>query len=171
VTELPAPTARLTVRRARRGDIPVLARLDLELLRHQAHSPTFSSALVPTLEESTEEWEVDFDDPAFATFVVEHDGGVVGSAVACPLEKSRGNAGMVRPDAAAFLGFAAVFPEARGIGAGRALGEAVLRWAAADGRFTSIATDWRETNLLSSRAWRALGYQDTFWRLHRLVGH
>ncbi len=41
----------------------------------------------------------------------------------------------------------------------------------AEGRFTSIATDWRETNLLSSRAWRALGYQDSFWRLHRLVGH
>ena len=33
------------------------------------------------------------------------------------------------------------------------------------------ALAWRETNLLSSRAWRGLGYRDTFTRVHRLVGH
>ena len=37
--------------------------------------------------------------------------------------------------------------------------------------YPSIVTDWRETNLLSSRAWRGLGYRDTFTRVHRLVGH
>ncbi len=168
---LPASTSRLTVRRAVRADIPVLARLDLELPRHQGMAPTFSTGPVPTWEESIAEWEEDWDDPDLTAFVAEHDGTVVGSAVGCPVEKSSSSSGLVRPDAAAFLAFAAVFPEARRSGAGRALGEAVLRWAAEDGRFTSIATDWRETNLLSSRAWRALGYQDSFWRLHRLVGH
>ena len=63
-----------------------------------------------------------------------------------------------------------MLPEARGLGAGRALGEAVSAWAADEG-YPSIVTDWRETNLLSSRAWRGLGYRDTFTRVHRLVGH
>jgi hypothetical protein len=46
----------------------------------------------------------------------------------------------------------------------------VLSWAAQAG-YPSIATDWRETNLLSSRAWPALGFEPTFVRLHRLTGH
>lgn len=169
--DLPPAPAAVTVRRAVRGDIPVLARLDLELPKHQGRSPTFSSGPAPRFEESVQEWEEDFDDPDLATFVAERDGVVVGSAVGCPVEKSSSNSGLIRPDRAAFLAFAAVFPESRGLGAGRALGDAVLRWATEDGRFESIATDWRETNLLSSRSWRALGYRDTFVRVHRLVGH
>jgi GNAT superfamily N-acetyltransferase len=94
----------------------------------------------------------------------------VGSAVGCALEVSSSHTGPARPDGAAFLGFAAVQPDARGLGVGRALGEAVSAWALGEG-YPSIVTDWRETNLLSSRAWRGLGYRDTFTRLHRLVGH
>ena len=149
----------------------MLARLEVELPAHQALAPAFSSGALTTFEESQAEWEEDFNDPAYATFVVEHDGAVVGSAVGCALAKSSSHTGPNLPDRAAFLGFAAVLPEARGLGAGRALGEAVRGWAAADGRFDAIATDWRETNLLSSRAWPALGYRSTFTRVHRLVDH
>ena len=63
-----------------------------------------------------------------------------------------------------------MFPEARGLGAGRALGEAVLAWSAEQGH-ACVVTDWRATNLLSSRAWPALGFRPTFLRLHRLLGH
>jgi GNAT superfamily N-acetyltransferase len=63
-----------------------------------------------------------------------------------------------------------VRPEARGTGAGRALGEAVIDWAANAG-YDRIVTDWRSTNLLASRAWPRLGYAETFLRLHRLVGY
>jgi len=164
------PPPHLVVRRAVRADIPVLAELDLELPRHQGRTPTFSSGPMPTLEESLAEWEEDFDDPDFTTFVVEHDGRVVGSAIACSLEESSINNGLMRPDHAGFLGFAAVRPDARGLGAGRALSDAVMAWALQQD-YPVIATDWRETNLLSSRAWRGLGYRDSFVRLHRLVGH
>ena len=34
-----------------------------------------------------------------------------------------------------------------------------------------VVTDWRAPNLLSSRAWPALGFRPTFLRLHRLLGH
>jgi ribosomal protein S18 acetylase RimI-like enzyme len=160
----------LVVRPPERSEIPVLARLDMVLTDHQALAPTFSSSPPDVYEERVADWEEDFDNPKYWNVVVEHDGAIIGSAVGCSLEVSSSHAGPARPDRAGFLGFAAVFPEARGLGAGRALGEAVSAWAMDEG-YPSIVTDWRETNLLSSRAWRGLGYRDTFTRVHRLVGH
>ncbi|MFC7547813.1 GNAT family N-acetyltransferase [Plantactinospora sp. GCM10030261] len=158
------------VRRADRSDIPALARLDIELPLHHGLSPTFSAGRMGTVEESIAEWTEDIDDPAYATFVAERDGKVVGSAIGCAVEKSSINVSLARPDHAGFLGFAAVFPGARGAGAGRALGEAVIGWSVDEG-FDSVVTDWRVTNLLSSRAWPALGFTETFLRLHRVVGY
>ena len=159
----------LLVRDPDRAEIPVLARLDMALTDHQHASPCFSGGPLDVYEERMADWEQDFDNPKFWNVVVEHDGAVVGSAVGCALEVSSSHVGPARPDRAGFLGFAAVLPEARGLGVGRALGEAVTAWALEEG-FTSVVTDWRETNLLSSRAWRGLGYRDTFTRVHRLVG-
>jgi GNAT superfamily N-acetyltransferase len=160
----------LTVRRAGRDDIQVLAELDLVLPRHQGLAPTFSSKEMPTLEEALADWEESIDDRDYATFVAERNGKVIGSSIGCSLEKSSAHSGLAQPDNAGFLAFAAVFPEARGAGAGRALGEAVLNWSAEVG-YTSVVTDWRVTNLLSSRAWPRLGFVQTFHRLHRLIGH
>ena len=169
-TEPPSAPACVVVRRAVRADIPALARLDLELPLHQGLAPTFSAGDLGSYEESVQEWEEDFGDPEFATFVAEHDGRVVGSAVGCALDKSSTNNGLARPENAGFLGFAAVFPADRGLGAGRALGEAVLDWSR-EQRHSRVVTDWRATNLLSSRAWPALGFRPTYLRLHRLLGH
>lgn len=33
----------------------------------------------------------------------------------------------------------------------------------------SVVTDWRMTNLSASRAWPALGFRPTFFRLHRAI--
>jgi GNAT superfamily N-acetyltransferase len=162
--------AGLTIRRAGRDDLDVLAKLDIMLPAHQASSPVFSSAPVPTYDQARAEWEQDFDDQEYTTLVAERDGRVVGSAAGCSLSESTVHRGLARPEAAAFFAFAAVRPEARGTGAGRALGEAVIDWAANAG-YDRIVTDWRSTNLLASRAWPRLGYAETFLRLHRLVGY
>lgn len=100
--------------------------------------------------------------------MVERDGRVIGSAVGCPIEVSPSHTGLTRPPGAAFLGFAAVLPEARGLGAGRALGNAVLEWARGSG-YPTVVTDWRVTNLLSSRTWPRLGWLPTFYRLYRAI--
>lgn len=160
----------VVVRVARRDDIAMLARLDLVLPEHQGLAPTFSAGLTGTYAEALAEWEECFDDQEFQVLVAEHDGQVVGSAVGCALEHSTSHTGPARPENAGFLGFAAVLPEARGLGAGRALGEAVLGWSREAG-FDSVVTDWRVTNLLSSRTWTALGWRPTFLRLHRLIGY
>jgi len=75
---------------------------------------------------------------------------------------------MMRPRSAGFLGFAAVLPEARGLGTGRALGETVMAWARDEG-YEWVAVDWRSTNLQANRAWTALGFKPTFHRLHRAL--
>jgi GNAT superfamily N-acetyltransferase len=166
----PAPPPGITIRRPRREDIPVLARLDLELPNHQGLAPTFSAGHASSYDEAVAEWEEDFDNEAFTTFVAEYDGEVIGAAVGSAIEMSGTHQGLCRADGASLLGFAAVFPSARSIGAGRALGEAYLAWTSEAG-FSCAVTDWRVTNLLSSRAWPALGFEESFLRMHRLIGY
>jgi GNAT superfamily N-acetyltransferase len=158
----------LTLRLARRDDLDALARLDVALPAHQALSPVFSRLPLPTVEDARAEYEGDFDDPRFTTFLVERDGRVIGSAIACAIEVSSSHTSLALPPGAGFLGFAAVLPEARASGAGRLLGEAVLAWARETDR-AWVVTDWRMTNLLSSRAWPRLGFRPTFFRLHRAI--
>jgi GNAT superfamily N-acetyltransferase len=166
----PAAPDKVAVRRAQRGDLPALARLEAELPRQHSLAPVFSAGPVPSYEECLAGWEEDFDDPVYTTFVAEIEGAVVGSSIGCALELSGSHLPITRPGHAGFLAFAAVFPDARGQGAGRALGEAVIGWAAQAG-YDCVATDWRVTNLLSSRTWPRLGFGESFLRLHRLVGY
>lgn len=168
--DTPAAPPGITVRRARRSDLPALADLEIELPRQQAVAPTFSASPVPGYQECLAGWEEDFDDPAYTTFVAESGGDVIGSAIGCSLELSGAHSPLTRPDHAGFLAFAAVVPHARGRGAGRALGEAIVAWTAQAG-YHCVATDWRVTNLLSSRIWPRLGFTESFLRLHRLVGY
>jgi len=174
IRETPPATERteappgLVVRLARLEDLDALARLDVALPAHQALSPVFSRRALPTVEDARAEYEADFDDPRFATFVVEREGEVIGSAIACAIELSSDHKSLALPPGAGFLGFASVMPEARGRGAGRVLGEAVLEWARETER-EWVVTDWRMTNLLSSRAWPRLGFRPTYYRLHRAI--
>ncbi|HEX4062432.1 MAG TPA: GNAT family N-acetyltransferase [Streptosporangiaceae bacterium] len=168
--QAPAPPPQVVVRRARRSDLPALARLEAEVPRQHSLAPTFSANPVPSYEECLAGWQEDFDDPVYTPFVAEAGGVVVGSSIGCSLELSSTHPPLTRPDHAGFLAFAAVFPQARGLGAGRALGEAVIGWAAQAG-YECVATDWRVANLLSSRTWPRLGFVESFVRLHRLVGY
>jgi GNAT superfamily N-acetyltransferase len=170
-----APPAPLTetppgvvIRRPTRDDIDVLADLELVLPAHQLRSPVFSGLAPPPFEEVRTEWDEDFDNAAFATFVAVQEGRVVGSAIGCAVEESGLHIGIARPDDAAHLGFAAVLEDARGTGVGKALGTTVLDWAAAE-RYRAVVTDWRATNLLSSRTWPKLGFRPTFFRLFRAI--
>ena len=163
------PRSEVIIRAAEREDIAALAELELVLPRHSQGSPVFSRLELPTIEEARSELESDWGDPKWTIFVAEHEGRVIGSSVGCALEISSGHAPMMRPARAGFLGFAAVFPEDRGLGAGRALGEAVLAWTR-DAGYDWATTDWRSTNLEAARTWPTLGFRPTFRRLHRLIG-
>jgi GNAT superfamily N-acetyltransferase len=163
------PRSELIIRRATSDDVQPLIELERVLPLHLAGSPVFSRLPVSTREEIVAELEADLVDPKYHFLVAEHDGDVIGTAIGCSLEVSTGATGLNRPPHAGYLAYAAVLPAARGLGAGRALGEAVLAWAR-DAGYDRIATDWRSTNLEADRAWLGMGFRPTFRRLHRMIG-
>lgn len=163
-----APRSELVVRNATRDDLDALTDLELVLPEHMSPSPVFSTLPIQDWQETRDELDGDFDNPDFTWFVAEHEGAVIGSAIACALTASSSYLGPNRTAGAGFLGYAAVRPEARGLGAGRALGETILAWSR-DSGFTSVVTDWRSANLEADRTWRALGFRPAFRRLHRLI--
>src|SRR4029077_5944034 len=96
------------------------------------------------------------------------DGQVVGNFYVCPVELSEMHARLSRPPGAALLAFAVTEPRLRGSGIGVALTDACFAWARERG-YTTMVTDWRVTNLLSSRFWPRRGFRTSFLRLHRLI--
>jgi GNAT superfamily N-acetyltransferase len=162
------PRNELVIRPKTAEDVDALAELELVMPAHMRLAPVFSQLPLQTLEEVRAELLDDYHDPKYTYFVAEHDGRVVGAAIGCKIEISSAHQGPNRVAGAGFLGAAAVFPEARGLGAGKALGEATLAWAR-DAGFASIQTDWRSTNIEADRTWRSLGFRPTFRRMHRSI--
>jgi len=131
-------------------------------------SPVFSGLRAEDEEELRKEIIEDIESPSVGCLVVERNGRIVGSFSVLPVEASSMHSGPARPDGASFLGWAATLPEVRGSGAGLALTQASFAWARRHG-YETMVTDWRVTNLLSSRFWTHRGFRSTFLRLHRLV--
>ncbi|HWI53857.1 MAG TPA: hypothetical protein VNT01_17095, partial [Symbiobacteriaceae bacterium] len=63
---------------------------------------------------------------------------------------------------------AATRPDLRGRGIMQAMTRGALDHAYGAG-YTHMITDWRSTNLLSSRAWPRLGFRPTHYRLTRRI--
>lgn len=161
----------VSVRPAEERDLETLVELDVELVMHQRRSPVFSRGLgLPDPAALREDWrEGLLAGPAEeGIFVAEIGGHVVSTLAMVPIERSSTHGGLARADNACLLAFAASLPEARGSGAGLALTREGLRWSREHG-YAAVVTDWRVTNLLSSRFWPRRGFRTTFLRLHRAI--
>lgn len=158
------------VRLATERDVEALIELWPVLPDHQERAPVFGTTSRPREPEEEMRTEIaqDLANPAVADLVAVRDGRVVGAFQVVPVEASGMHAGLARPDGAAFLSWAATLPDVRGTGAGRALTEAAFAWARERGHEVMV-TDWRVTNLLSSRFWPARGFRHTFLRLYRHI--
>jgi GNAT superfamily N-acetyltransferase len=167
VPEVPWPEG---VRHAGATDVDVLVELDPLLQGHQLESPVFSGGgfSQESEEELRAEILADLAKDEIADLLAERDGRVVGSFQISPVEESSVHAGLARPDGSALLNWAATRPDVRGSGAGVALTQAAFAWARERGHETMV-TDWRVTNLLSSRFWPARGFRETFLRLYRHI--
>jgi GNAT superfamily N-acetyltransferase len=152
-------------RRAEQHDIEALMELAPLISHHQARAPVFTGI---DWDENADELRAmlaaDIPNDELGELVYERDGRVVASFEIVPVEKGS----ITEPDGAAYLGWAASLPDARGSGAGLALTEAAFAWAHEQG-YASVLTDWRETNLLSSRFWPARGFRRFFLRLYRSI--
>jgi GNAT superfamily N-acetyltransferase len=169
VMEIPERDWPEAVREATEDDVEALVEIGPLLSRHQRRSPVFTSVPEQTPEDVRADVLDDFSLEGVANLVYELDGRIVGNFFVCPLELSDAHSGLARPPGAAFLGFAITYPEVRGSGAGVALTDASFAWAQARG-YETMVTDWRATNLLSSRFWPRRGFRTSFLRLHRWIG-
>jgi ribosomal protein S18 acetylase RimI-like enzyme len=156
------------IRDPREDEIEQLVELDFALPEHQQRAPVFGGVSVPTREESREEWLRTFADDEETILIGAQDGRPVACWAYVDAERSGEHRGLVRPDHACHLGFAATLPEARGSGIGVALTQAGFAWAAEAG-YTTMITDWRVTNLLASRFWPRRGFRTSFLRLYRSI--
>ena len=167
--DIDEPPAGVVVRRATADDVDAVVRLDLELSGHQRLAPVFSDrasvhrrGVACRLPRGGRRRRA--SDPARRC-------RTAASSPCSSWSTSRNRAcitGLARPERAAFLGFAATLPEARGTGAGVALTNAGLAWARDQG-YPVTVVDWRETNLLASRFWPRRGFRRTFLRLYRSI--
>jgi ribosomal protein S18 acetylase RimI-like enzyme len=157
----------LEIRTPTKEDIDPLIEVDLALPRHQRASPVFSSRPLPTEEESRQEWAKTLAGDDERVLIACRDGKPIGCFSLVDGERSD-LGGVAWPSRLCYLGFAATLPDMRGSGAGVALMDASLAWAAESG-YTSMGTDWRVTNLLASRFWPRRGFRTTFLRLYRHI--
>ncbi|MFN2469066.1 MAG: GNAT family N-acetyltransferase [Gaiellaceae bacterium] len=157
--EVRAPTAE---------DVEALIDVDLALPEHQARSPVFSGHGSGTREDLRTEWLSTLAGDEETVLIATLDGRPVACWSLVPVESSRMHTSLARPENAALLGFASTLPEVRGSGVGLALTAASFAWARESG-YAAIVTDWRVTNLLSSRFWPRRGFRTTFLRLYRSI--
>ena len=165
--------AKIQVGQAEERDVDDLIEIAPLLPAHQRRSPVFGGRAWPLAEEEdADELRAEILEEIAAAdtacLVAKLGDRVVGNFIVVPLEKSSMHVGLSRPDGAAFLGYAATRPEVRGTGTGLALTDASFRWAREQG-YEMMVTDWRATNLLSSRFWPRRGFRPTFLRLYRSI--
>jgi ribosomal protein S18 acetylase RimI-like enzyme len=156
------------IREPREEKIEELIDVGLALPTHQTRSPVFSTIGPPSREDEREEWVKTMADDEEQVLVAYQDDKPVAVWSVMPVEVSSQHRGVGRPERAAFIGFASTLPESRGSGFGVALTDASFNWAAENG-YEVIVTDWRVTNLLSSRFWPKRGFRPIFLRLYRSI--
>ena len=172
IREVPEQTAFPEgTREAEPADVDALVALGPLVADHQALAPVFGPG------RRREEDDVDslrgeilegLQSDDVADVVAERDGRIVGYFYVSPAEHSGMHVGLARPPGAAYLAWAATAPHVRSSGVGVALTEAAFAWARSRGHDVMV-TDWRVTNLLSSRFWPARGFRTTFLRLYRSI--
>ena len=167
--EVPDAAMPANVRPAEEPDVEQLVELGPLLSDHQGGSPVFSTwRALETEEELRQEVVDDLGNPELGLLVAEEDGRIVGGFELAPTTLSSMHNGLARIEGAVLLGWAVTRPEVRGSGAGVALTEASFAWARERG-YEVMVTDWRVTNLLSSRFWPRRGFRETFLRLYRSI--
>ena len=169
IREVPEAEWPSSVRLATKDDIDALVELSPVIVDHQSLAPVFGVGLPRETEDEVRAMILeDLGNDSLGDFVAEQNGQIVGALQLAPVELSGSHTSLARPAGAVLLGWAGTRPDVRGSGAGVALTEACFAWAREQG-YTTMVTDWRETNLLSSRFWPRRGFRKSFLRLYRSI--
>ena len=163
--DLLAPVG-VTIRLATDDDRGALAQMSDVVWRHQLEAPVWAAMLPESAEANRAGWLELLDDPTVDVWLALEQGEPVASQAYYPSEMSGEH--LLGGDSTCHLAIAGTRPDARGRGIASALTRAGLEHARRRG-FAFCETDWRSTNLLSSRFWPRFGFRPAFYRLHRRV--
>jgi GNAT superfamily N-acetyltransferase len=166
--DLPRPPEppEVEIRRAGPQDRAELESLSEVIWRHQVQAPVWGIHLPEREAFHRQEYGDLSTDTEVAIWLASHQGRAVGIQGYYPIRFSPENP--LIPEKCVHLCAAGTREEVRGRGIGRALTWHVLQHAQSAG-YATCETDWRSTNLLSSRFWPRQGFQPAVYRLVRRV--
>jgi ribosomal protein S18 acetylase RimI-like enzyme len=160
----PAPGEGVTLRRVEAGDRETLEQLSDLIWRHQVQAPVWGVHLPERQARHRREYGELVNDEEAVLYLAFADGRPAGLQGFWPVVPS--DTDYLSPENCVELGLAGTVAERRGRGIGTALARHGLREARAAGADFCL-TDWRSTNLLSSRFWPSVGFRPVAYRLGR----
>ncbi|MED4583416.1 GNAT family N-acetyltransferase [Brevibacillus choshinensis] len=164
VADMRVPNVQL--RLATPKDRQAMADVSQLIRTYQAAAPTFGVALPEDAQKIRDGYSQLVDDPDVDLWLVEKEGQVLSFQAYFPAEEEP--SAMLVPANGIELGVAATQPEYRGLGFNHALTQHGLMHAKAKG-MEYVLTDWRMTNLQSSRYWPRQGFLPIAYRLSRFI--
>ncbi|MDR7317753.1 GNAT family N-acetyltransferase [Brevibacillus nitrificans] len=106
------------------------------------------------------------EDPDVSVWIVEKAGHILSFQAYFPAEEEP--SALLVPESSVELGVAGTRPDFRGMGWNRLLTQRGI-WHAREKGAHYVLTDWRMTNLQSSRHWPRQGFIPTAYRLTRAI--
>jgi len=156
----------LEIRRATLADLDASLELDDIIPIHQSRSPVYAPCWPYNREEARMESIESLKNEQEKLWLALRNGRIVGYQLFMPAKPGRGTGDMLISERYSYLAIAATREEEQGRGVARAL---TAHGLAADyeAGYTHCITDWRATNLLSSRFWPRQGFRPVAYRLSR----
>jgi ribosomal protein S18 acetylase RimI-like enzyme len=156
----------LTIRRAVPDDRSILEGLSEIIWRHQIRAPVWAFCVPEYQAELRQGYAELVDDPDATVWLAFHKTQVAGFQCYFPAGSTDMN--RIIPESCIELKVAGTLPQFQGLGIGRALTGHGLADAYRKG-YRNCLTDWRSTNLLSSRFWPSQGFHPVAYRLMRRI--
>lgn len=154
------------IRLAREEDEAAIRKAAVYIMEHQALEPVWGVAYPEERSRFEDGYAGLIGDEAGYLWVAVQDGELLGFQAFFPAEAAESD--MMMPGSCICLEVGATAPHARGMGVGKALTRHGLAHARQEG-YANCVTDWRITNLESSRFWPKRGFIPYAYRLVRQV--
>lgn len=157
----------IAIRQIQPGDETILMELSSTIAGYQTQSPVFAPTPPEYLLDLQEGYAELIEDDECTMWLAERDGEVLGYQAYFTVETDPRV--LINPKNCVELSVAGTKTEARGTGIGLALTQYGLKYMQQQG-YAYCITDWRITNLLSSRFWESrIGFTPVAYRLERRI--
>lgn len=157
----------IEVRLADKSDVEAIKNISTLIMTHQVGSPVWA---IPGFPEELEEFRQGYaellDDESVRLWTAFRGEKLVGFQGFWPEEANEKN--MMIPDKCIYLGVGGTVIEERGCGIGKLLAQKGFNDSISR-EYKYCFTDWRMTNLLSSRFWPKQGFKPIAYRLTRKI--